>query len=108
MEKKRLHLRVPPRAIDQWLRVRKKIAERIEARGQEAAGAAIFCEAAALLEEALGAGPGTVEKPIQKTKPWTKLLPPQQSDPGRVREDQRDLAAQLRLFADRLEKGLNE
>lgn len=103
MEKKRLHLRVPPRAIDQWLRVRKKIAEQIEARGQEAAGAAIFCEAVALLEAALG-GPGIVSEPYQappKLAERLKLLPPEAAE-------QIDLAAQLRLMADRLEKELNE
>ena len=49
------NLRIPRRAIAQWERVKVKITEKIEARGQEADGPTIFCEACAMLEEMLAA-----------------------------------------------------
>ena len=102
MQTGRANLRIPRRAIEQWERVKKKLAAQIEARGQEADGPTIFCEACAVLDAATG-GTGIVEEPTPKIRPFAKLLPPQ--DPGRVREDRLDLAAVLRAIADRLEAG---
>ena len=104
MPSSRANLRIPRRAIEQWERVRAKLAEKIEARGQTADGARIFCEAAALLEAALGAGPGMIAEPYPHEKParFAELLGPY--DPDRKAADQRDLAQELRKIADRLER----
>ena len=55
----RSNLRIPRRALAQWERVKAKLAEQIEARGQVADGPTIFCEACAMLDAATG-GPGIV------------------------------------------------
>ena len=106
MPESRLHLRVPRRAIDQWLYVRAKLAKQIEARGQEADGASIFCEACAVLDAATG-GPGIVAQPYQAPPRFAELIPPS-DDPRRKIADKLDLVVQLRMLADRLEREMAE
>ena len=108
MPKSRLHLRVPRRAIDQWLCVRAKLAKQIEARGQEADGASIFCEACAVLDAATD-GPGIVAQPYQAAfaPRFAELIPPS-DDPRRKIADKLDLVVQLRMIADRLEREMAE
>ena len=54
MENRQSNLRIPRRAITQWERVKVKLTTRILARGQEADGPTIFCEACGLLDAVLG------------------------------------------------------
>ena len=59
MDTGRANLRIPRRAQAQWNRVKAKLAEQIEARGQEADGPTVFCEACAMLDAMTG-GMGTI------------------------------------------------
>ena len=109
MPNSRVHLRIPRRAIEQWERVKAKLAEQIEARGQGADGPTIFCEACAMLDAATG-GPGIiveVQHPYVAPPRLAELLPPS-DDPRRKAADQLDLVVQLRKIADRLERDVAE
>ena len=107
--KTQTHLRIPRRALEQWGRVRAALIAQIKARGLVADGPTIFLEAAAMLEAALGAGPGVVAELEPKRRPaWLEQLAPQSNDPARIRENKIDLVEQLRLMADRVEKELHD
>ena len=103
MENRRANLRIPRRALSQWERVKAKLTTRIVARGQEADGPTIFCEACGLLDAVLG-GSGIIAEPAAPARPnFEALLGPY--DPAQKAADQADLAQVLRKIADRLETG---
>ena len=112
--RQRANLRIPRRALFQWDRVKAKLTTRIVARGQEADGPTIFCEACALLDAGLG-GEGIVEVPSERPRPFAR--PPGAQGPrptataaerSRKAADSREMAALLRKFADQLEKADDE
>ena len=113
----RTNLRIPRRALAQWERVKVKLTEQIEARGQVADGPTIFCEACALLDAATG-GTGIIAEegapfyeapvPADDRLDLARALAGRRElrkSPRRKADDRLDLAAELRNIATRLEVG---
>lgn len=115
MENRQSNLRIPRRAITQWERVKVKLTTRILARGQEADGPTIFCEACGLLDAVLG-GSGIIAEegaPVYEADDRLNLAralaarPKTNVDLARAMTNvpNVDLALVLRKIADRLETG---
>ena len=101
MDTGRANLRIPRRAQAQWNRVKAKLAEQIEARGQEADGPTVFCEACAMLDAMTG-GMGTI---ADENAPFYEA-PAEMSGGVPIRPVPPELraAVELRHIADRLDR----
>ena len=106
MDTGRANLRIPRRAQAQWNRVKAKLAEQIEARGQEADGPTIFCEAVAMLDAMTG-GMGTIaseEAPFYEVPAATGADEMSGGVPIRPVPPELRAACELRHIADRLDR----